>query len=120
MKSQTIRKTRMYSGITQVEMAKMLFMSETKYCRKENGRAKISRQEAVKMAKILELNENAILKYWMADHLYELMKDDKELVYEALKIVESNFDNFEECVKMPSKNNSYSTLEERLKRRKKK
>ena len=110
----------MYSGITQVEMAKMLFMSETKYCRKENGRAKISRQEAVKMAKILELNENAILKYWMADHLYELMRDDKELVYEALKIVEANFDNYEDCVKLPSKNNSYSTLEERLKRRKKK
>ncbi len=110
----------MYSGITQVEMARMLFMSETKYCRKENGKAQIDRNEAVKMAKILDINENAILKYWMADHLYELMKNNKELVYEALKLVESNFDNYENCVKLPSKNNSFSSLEERLKRRKKK
>ena len=101
-------------------MAKALLISTTKYNRKENGKAKFERHEAIKVAKILELNEGIIMKYWMADKLYELMKDNKELVYEALKIVEKNYDNYETCIEMPSKNCSFSSLEERLKHRRKK
>ena len=110
----------MYSGITQAKMAKELFLSDSQYNRKENGKMKIERHEAIKMAKLLNLNEKTILKYWMADKLYELMKQDKDLVYEALKVVELNFDNYETCVELPSKNHSYSSLEERMKHRKKK
>lgn len=94
MLSETIRKTRMYSGITQAEMAKALFMSESKYSRKENGRMKIGRDEALKIAKILDLDESMILRYWMADKLFELMKHDKDVVYDALSIVENNFENY--------------------------
>ena len=101
-------------------MADYLFISETKYNRKENGKAKIERHEALKIAKILDLNENIILKYWMADKLYDLMKYDKDLFYEAMKIVEMHYDDYETCIEMPSKNCSYSTLEDRFKHRKKK
>ena len=101
-------------------MADYLFISETKYNRKENGKAKIERHEALKIAKILDLNENIILKYWMADKLYDLMKYDKDLFYEAMKIVEMHYDDYETCIEMPSKNYSYSTLEDRFKHRKKK
>lgn len=95
-------------------------MSESKYSRKENGKLKINRDEAVKMARILELNEKTILKYWMADKLYALMKKDKDLVYDAFRIVESHFDDYETCIEMPTKSSSYSSLEERLKHRRKK
>lgn len=120
MLSETIRKTRLYSGIKQSEMAAALFISKTKYNRKETGKSKFERHEAIKAANILELNEGVIMKYWMADKLYELMKFDKALVYEALKIVEMNYDNYENCIEMPSKNCSFSSLNERLKHKKKK
>lgn len=110
----------MYSGITQSHIAKSLFMSEAQYNRKENGQAKITFREAKKMAEILELNERVIEKFWMADKIYELMKIDKELVYDALKIVEMYYDNYDTCIEIPNKNNSYSSLEERMKHRRKK
>lgn len=110
----------MYSGIKQSTMAKSLLMSESKYNRKENGLSEIKFQEAIKMAKLLDLNEKIIEEFWLADKIYELMKLDKEQFYEAVKIVELNFDNYEHCVDVPSKNCSFSSLEERLQHRKKK
>jgi len=110
----------MYSGIKQSTMAKSLLMSESKYNRKENGLSEIKLQEAIKMAKLLDLNEKIIEEFWLADKIYELMKLDKEQFYEAVKIVELNYDNYEHCVDVPSKNCSFSSLEERLQHRKKK
>lgn len=110
----------MYSGITQAKMAKELFMSEAQYNRKENGSCKIEFHEVRKMARLLELNENVMMKFWMADKIYDLMKIDKDLFYESLKIVEYHADNYETCVELPSKNSSFSSLEERLQRRRKK
>ncbi len=110
----------MYSGIPQTKLASALFVSDATYSRKENGLAEFERHEALKVAKILGLNESVILKYWMADKLYKLMKQDKELVYEALKIVETNYDNYEHCIEIPRYNKSFSTLEERKQRKRKK
>lgn len=110
----------MYSGIKQSMMAKSLFMSESKYNRKENGLVKIELHEAKKMARLLDLNEKIIEEYWLADKIYELMKINKEYFYEALKIVEFNYENYEHCIEIPSKNCSFSSLEERLKHRRKK
>ena len=110
----------MYSGISQARMANELFLSESTYSRKENGLLKIEWNEAVKIAKILELNDKLLLKYWMADRLYELMKVDKELVYEALKVVETHYNDYDSCVIVPDKNKSFSSLAERKIRRKKK
>lgn len=110
----------MYSGITQAEMAKELFMSMAQYSRKENGQTKISLREAKKMARILEIDEMIAEKFWMSDCLFDMMKNDKELFYEALKIVEMYYDNYESCVEIPNKNCSYSSLEERMRSRKKK
>ncbi|MBO4567344.1 MAG: helix-turn-helix transcriptional regulator [Bacteroidales bacterium] len=120
MLSETIKKTRMYSGITQAQMAKALFMSEAQYSRKENGQTKLSLKEAKQIANLLDLNERVTEKFWMADTIYYLMKIDKDLVYEALKIVEMYYDNYETCVEIPNKNNSYSSLAERMKHRRKK
>lgn len=110
----------MYSGIKQSDMAKALLMSESNYNRKENGQLKIELYEARKMAKLLELNEKVVVKYWLADRLYELMKIDKELMYEALQIVDMYYDEYENFIELPSKNCSYSSLAERLQRRRKK
>lgn len=110
----------MYSGMSQTKIAKEMFMSQSKYNRKENGKIKIERGEAIKLAKILDLNEKVILRYWMADQLHELMQYDKNLVHEAFKIVEEHFDDYDNYVTLPQRNSSYSSLAERMKRRKKK
>ncbi|MBR4137232.1 MAG: helix-turn-helix transcriptional regulator [Bacteroidales bacterium] len=110
----------MYSGKTQATLAKALFISEATYSRKENGLMKFERQEALKIGKLLGIKEDVILGYWMSDKIYDLMKDDKELVYKALKIVESNFENYNDCVEIPCYNNSYSNVSDRKQRKRKK
>ena len=110
----------MYSGTTQAKMAKELFMSEAQYNRKENGQSKIALNEARKMARLLELNENVISKFWMADKIYELIKIDQDLFYDALKVVEFHHDDYETCVEIPNKNCSFSSLDERMKHRRNK
>lgn len=109
----------MYSGISQAQLAKELYISEASYSRKENGKIPFARHEAVKAAKILNLNERVILKYWMADKIHDLMKGDKELVYDALKIVEAHYDDYDDCIEVPQYNKSFSTLKERKQRKKK-
>ena len=108
----------MYSGIKQSTMAKSLLMSESKYNRKENGLMKIKLFEAKKMAKLLDLDEQIVEEYWIADQIHALMQINKDKFYEALKIVELNYDNYEHCVDVPSKNCSFSSLEERLQHKK--
>ena len=106
--------------MSQAKVAKEMFMSQSKYNRKENGKLKIQRKEAIKLAQILDLNEKVVLRYWMADQLHELMQYDKDLVYEAFKIVEEHFDDYDTLVTLPQRSSSYSSLAERLKHRKKK
>ena len=110
----------MYSGITQSQMAKALFMSESQYNRKENGLVEINLHEAKKIASILDLNENIVEKFWMADIIYALMKIDREMVYDALKIIELHYDNYETCIELPNKNCSLSNVDKTLKKKKKK
>ena len=119
MLSETLKRTRMYAGIPQHKLAEALCVSEATYSRKENGITPFERQEAIKAAKILDLKENVVLKYWIADKLYTLMKSDKNLVYEALQIVETNFENYENCVEIPQYNNSFSTVRDRKQRKRK-
>lgn len=120
MLKETIKKTRMYAGITQSEMARELFMSESQYCRKENGQVRTSLSEAKKIGEFLNMNENVVEKFWMADQIYDLMRINKDLFYESMKIVEAYFDNYDECIEIPNKSCSFSSLEERIRSRKKK
>lgn len=79
----------------------------------------MERDEVVKIAKILKLDEKRLVTYWMADNLYEFMQYDKELVEEAIGIVRTNFDHYDHSIGMPAHGNSFSSLRERSLRRKK-
>ena len=76
MLREAIKKQRIYSALTQKQMAQLLGMSVTKYLRKENGRLKIELAEVKKLAKVLQLDERILITYWMADDIQELMLID--------------------------------------------
>ena len=114
MLNDTIKKSRMYACLTQDEMADLLNISKAKYSRMENGVAKIGRHDVIKIAKILKLDVNQILTYWMADQIHELVRHDKELVKDALKVLEEHIDDYDTCVIMPYKSDSYSSNSERV------
>lgn len=104
----------MYSCLTQKEMANLLNLSTTKYLRKENGNAEFERDEVIKIAHILKLDENQLLAFQMTDSIHKIIKDDKDIAREALKIINEHFDDYETCVIMPNKSDSYSSNNERM------
>ena len=114
MLRETIKKARMYACLTQEEMADLLNISKTKYLRKENGITKFDRDEVIRIAGILKRDENKLLTYWMADNIYEYIQNDKALVKDALNLLEEHLDDYETCVIMPHKSDSYSSNNERL------
>ncbi|MBO4574072.1 MAG: helix-turn-helix transcriptional regulator [Bacteroidales bacterium] len=91
MLREAIKKQRIYSALTQKQMAQLLGMSVTKYLRKENGRLKIELAEVKKLAKVLQLDERILITYWMADDIQELMLIDKSLTEDAIRLVNDNF-----------------------------
>lgn len=114
MLNETIKKARMYACLTQDEMADLLNISKAKYSRMENGVAKIERHNVIKIATILKLDVNQLLTYWMADQIHELIRQDKELVKDAMKVLEEHIDDYDTCVIMPYKSGSYSSNNERI------
>ena len=118
MLSEIVKLTRMYSGITQKKMAMILNISVPQYNRKENGTVEIERNELKKIAKVLDMDENMLDNYWMADKLYVLMKIDRELAKKAMGFVDMHYDDYETFILKPNINSSYSQLDERMKHRK--
>lgn len=118
MLSEIVKLTRMYSGITQKKMAMILNISVPQYNRKENGTVEIERNELKKIAKVLDMDENMLDNYWMADKLYVLMKIDRELAKKAMGFVDMHYDDYETFIPKPNINSSYSQLDERMKHRK--
>lgn len=107
----------MYSCMTQDEMASLLNISKTKYLRKENGRSKLNREEVIKIARILRLDEKQLLTFWMSDKIYEIIKTDKDLAKDANDILNEHFEDYETCVIMPNRSESYSSNDKRMSHR---
>lgn len=117
MLNETIKKARLYSCLTQAQMADLLDISKSNYLRKENGAAKLSRSEVVKISHILRLDESQLLTFWMADNIHDITKNDSDLVKDALALLEEHIDDYETCVIMPKKSDSFSSITERMTRR---
>ena len=114
MLNDTIKKARMYSCLTQAEMAKLMAISKSKYQRKESGASKIERNELAKFAKVLGLDESQLLTYWMADNIYDILKKEQKLKRTVLDLIEEHLDDYETCMITLEKSDSYSTDNERF------
>jgi len=91
----------MYAGIKQQDMASIAGISNSSYNRIENGYLKIGRSDLKRIAQILEIDENDLITYWIADSIYDFVKNDKQLAIDAINIVSSHFDDYETLVKTP-------------------
>jgi len=107
-----IRKARLYSGKKQQEMADLLGISISTYCRIENGPSKISRELVKQISKILNINENELMKFWLSDELYDLIKSNPEVASEAVEIVMSHLNDYDTLIMKPDRRrpkNIYNT-----------
>lgn len=101
MLRQKIRRTRMYSCVKQQDMSKMLGVSNSCYCKMERGDLNFDFKYINKIAKILMLDENELITYWIADKIYKLSLTNKELALDAIEIVRKHIDDYETLIITP-------------------
>jgi transcriptional regulator with XRE-family HTH domain len=73
----------------QRQLAAHLDIDTPMYSKLERGERKAKRDQVIKIAKFLQVNQDELLTAWLADQLYELVKNE-ELAINAVEIVQHN------------------------------
>lgn len=97
MLSQRLRELREMSGLPQRKVASALDLDTATYCKIENGMYIPKKNQVIELANIFDVEEDELLKLWMAARIQVVAEDDKLLAKDALKIVEEklNKDTYE-------------------------
>lgn len=84
--SKRLKEIRLSSKLPQRKIAAELDIDTATYCKYEKGTMKISKPQLLKFAKFLSANEDELLTLWLADQVYNVVKDE-EHADKALNIV---------------------------------
>ncbi|GHT32428.1 hypothetical protein AGMMS49574_15910 [Bacteroidia bacterium] len=83
-----IRQLREEKQMLQRQFAAALEIDTPMYSKIERGERRAKREQVIALAKIFNVNPNEFLTLWIADRIIEAIEDEKELVGEALKVVQ--------------------------------
>ncbi len=86
-----IKELREEKGLLQRQLAAELEIDSPMYSKIERGERRAKREQVIKLAKLLKADENELLTLWLAGQVYELVKEEKNVI-EALKLVEKSFE----------------------------
>lgn len=82
-----IKLLREEKGLVQWQLAAVLEIDTPMYSKIERGERKAKREHVLKLAEMLNTNKDELLTLWLADQLFELVKNE-ELGLKALRITE--------------------------------
>ncbi len=82
-----IKELREEKGLLQRQLAAELEIDSPLYSKIERGERRAKREQVIKLAKLLQVDENELITLWLAGQVYELVKDEKNAI-NAIKIVE--------------------------------
>lgn len=87
---QTIRKHREAKGLLLRQLAAAIEVDTAMMSKIERGERNAKRHQVKMLAELLELNTKQLLTFWLADKIYDIVRDE-ELAFEALKVAEEEF-----------------------------
>ena len=85
-----LRRIREQKQIPQKRLAAALDIDTPMFSRIERGERLAKREQVIILAKVLELDENYLINIWMADKIYDLIKNENQPI-EILEIVKKKF-----------------------------
>ena len=88
-----IRQLREEKQLLQRQLASALEIDTPMYSKLERGERRAKREQVVLIAKLLNTDEKELLTLWLADQIFSLIEDKKELATNALSIVLKNLKN---------------------------
>ena len=71
------------------QVAPLLEMDTDQLSKIENGLRQLKREQIPIIAEILKVSSDELMTLWLADQIYEVIKDEK-LANEAMQVVEKN------------------------------
>lgn len=93
MKSQfgdKIRQLREANNLLQRQVASELKIDTPMLSKIERGDRRAKKEQVLMFAKLFKVQKNMLLTLWLADQVYDLVKDEENAT-EALKVAESQF-----------------------------
>ena len=94
MFAEKIRQLREEKQLLQRQVSAFLEIDNALYCKIERGDRTAKREQAVKLAELLNINKDELLKLWLADKVYDIV-DGEDNVKDVLKIVAEKMTNYE-------------------------
>lgn len=82
-----IRKLRESKELLQRQLAASLEIDTPMFSKIERGERRAKREQVLLLAELLDTNVNDLLTLWLADQVYDLVKDE-EMATQALKVAE--------------------------------
>jgi transcriptional regulator with XRE-family HTH domain len=89
MFSSKLKKLRESQQIPQRKIAAELEIDTATYCKIEKGDRRAKRDQIQILAKILKCDEEMLMKMWLADQVYDVVKNEN-VASEVLNIVQEN------------------------------
>jgi len=83
-----IKKLRESKELLQRQLAASLEIDTPMFSKIERGERRAKREQVLKLAELLQVDANELLIVWLADQVYEILKDEETAVG-ALKVAES-------------------------------
>lgn len=85
-----IKELRESHGLLQRQLAANLEIDTPMFSKIERGDRRAKREQVLLLAKLLEVNEDELLTLWLADQVYDLVKDE-DVASNALRVAEEIF-----------------------------
>src|SRR5690606_17348441 len=83
-----IKELRESQGLLQRQLAASLEIDTPMFSKIERGERRAKREQVLKFAELLQTDVNELLTVWLADQVYEIVKDE-ETAEGALRVAES-------------------------------
>jgi transcriptional regulator with XRE-family HTH domain len=86
-----IKKLRESKELLQRQLAASLEIDTPMFSKIERGERRAKREQVLKLAGLLQVDANELLIVWLADQVYDIVKDEETAVG-ALKVAESTLE----------------------------
>lgn len=92
--AEKIRQLRDERQIPQRQIAAALEIDTATYCKIEKGDRRAKREQVILLSQLLGCKSDELLKIWLADQIYKMVKNEKE-AKEVLSLVQESIVEYE-------------------------
>jgi len=92
--AEKIKQLRDERSMPQRQIAAALEIDTATYCKIEKGDRRAKREQVFLLSKIFKYESDDLLKIWLADQVYEMIKNEKE-AKEVLNLVQESIVEYE-------------------------